>query len=148
MTCFVSRPSGITLVKFQSLQVTIKTNLLADYMHYMFQLISVGTLKLVQGSLLCTISIRKWYHRRNCQPVQQPVGYAYPYCVCLPEMVKSWRRPPDHFSPPPRSSSPCSLLMRNLLFLPWSHKRLSKQSLCFFITSDLHRHFGDTSAIL
>ena len=30
MTCFVSRPSGITLVKFHSLQVTIKTNLLAE----------------------------------------------------------------------------------------------------------------------
>ena len=31
VTCFVSRPSGITLVKFHSLQVTIKTNLLACY---------------------------------------------------------------------------------------------------------------------
>ena len=30
MTCFVSRPSGITLVNFHSLQVTIKTNLLAE----------------------------------------------------------------------------------------------------------------------
>ena len=30
MTCFVSRPSGITLAKFQSSQVTIKTNLFAE----------------------------------------------------------------------------------------------------------------------
>ena len=35
MTCFVSRPSGITLVKFHSLQVTIKTNLLAELMDTM-----------------------------------------------------------------------------------------------------------------
>ena len=33
VTCFVSRPSGITLVKFHSLQVTIKTNLLAELKH-------------------------------------------------------------------------------------------------------------------
>ena len=30
MLCVVSRPSGITLVKLHSLQVTIKTNLLAE----------------------------------------------------------------------------------------------------------------------
>ena len=35
VTCFVSRPSGITLVKFHSLQVTIKTNLLAELKHQM-----------------------------------------------------------------------------------------------------------------
>ena len=33
VTCFVSRPSGITLVKFHSLQITIKTNLLAELNH-------------------------------------------------------------------------------------------------------------------
>ena len=33
VTCFVSRPSGITLVKFHSLKVTIKTNLLAELKH-------------------------------------------------------------------------------------------------------------------
>ena len=33
MTCFVSRPSGITLVKFHSFQVTIKTNLVAELKH-------------------------------------------------------------------------------------------------------------------
>ena len=33
MTCFVSRPSGIALVKFHSLQVTIKTNLLVELKH-------------------------------------------------------------------------------------------------------------------
>ena len=33
VTCFVSRPSGITLVKFHSLQVTIKTNFLAELKH-------------------------------------------------------------------------------------------------------------------
>ena len=30
VTCFVSRPSGITLVEFHSLQVIVKTNLLAE----------------------------------------------------------------------------------------------------------------------
>ena len=30
MTCFVSRPSGITLVKFHSFQVTKETNILAE----------------------------------------------------------------------------------------------------------------------
>ena len=33
VTCFVSRLSGITLVKFHSLQVTIKTNLVAELKH-------------------------------------------------------------------------------------------------------------------
>ena len=92
----------------------------------------IGKLMLVQGSQVATIGVRKCCHRRDCQPAQQPVGYAHPSCVRLPEVVRSGH---GHAHPTDHSSSSASFFLFyylpsseiNLLLPQCPHKHLSKQ---------------------
>ena len=134
VTCFVSRPSGITLVKFHSLQVTIKTNILSLFW---MTLVYVMELRLIADPSLQSLSFCReqgrvfvWsfqlWHLRVVSGYRRNIGYFESWlpswCVCLfghslvpypaAPTIKTWKSSVRGLT---RRMAGCTVLMNSLL---------------------------------